>query len=80
MRTIYLRVITPSGEVINGGGTCTMDGSQVTYTAKQDVEYTGQEKLMGMFVPKTSLIEGKYTIQVIADGHEIGSRSVEMEN
>jgi hypothetical protein len=44
------------------------------------VEYTGQEKLMEMYVPKTSLIEGKYTVQVIADGHEIGSRSVEMEN
>ena len=79
LRTVYCRVISPSGEVINGGGTCQMEGSQVAYTAKQDVEYTGQEKLMEMFVPKTSLIEGKYTVQVIADGHEIGSRSVEME-
>jgi hypothetical protein len=80
MRSIYIRVINPSGEVINGGGTCTMEGTQVAYTAKQDVEYTGQEKLMEMFVPKTSLIEGRYTVQVIADGHEIGSRAVEMEN
>ena len=79
MRTVYCRVISPSGEVINGGGTCQLEGSQVAYTAKQDVDYTGQEKLMEMYVPKTSLIEGKYTIQVIADGHEIGSRSVEME-
>ena len=79
MRTVYCRVISPSGEVINGGGTCQLEGSQVAYTAKQDVDYTGQEKLMEMYVPKTSLIEGKYNIQVIADGHEIGSRSVEME-
>ena len=56
-----------------------LEGSQVAYTAKQDVEYTGQEKLMGMFVPKTTLVEGRYTIQVIADGHEIGSRFVELE-
>ena len=35
---------------------------------------------MEMFVPKTSLIAGRYTIQVIADGHEIGSRAVEMED
>ena len=80
MRTIYIRVINPSGEVINGGGTCSMEGTPVAYTAKQDVEYTGQEKLMEMFVPKTSLIAGRYTIQVIADGHEIGSRAVEMED
>ena len=79
MRTVYLRVINPAGEVINGGGTCAMEGQQVAYTAMQEVEYTGQEKLMGMFVPKTSLIEGKYTIQVIADGHEIGSRAIELE-
>ena len=80
MRSIYIRVINPSGEVINGGGTCTMEGAQVACTAKQDVEYTGQEKLMEMFVPKTSLIAGRYTVQVIADGHEIGSRAVEMED
>ena len=79
MRTVYLRVINPAGEVINGGGTCAMEGQQVAYSAMQEVEYTGQEKLMGMFVPKTSLIEGKYTIQVIADGHEIGSRAIELE-
>ena len=79
VRSIYCRVISPGGEVINGGGTCQVEGTQVAYTAKQDVEYNGQEKLMEMFVPKTSLIEGKYTIQVIADGHEIGSCSVEME-
>ena len=80
MRSIYIRAINPSGEVINGGGTCSMEGAQVAYTAKQDVEYTGQEKLMEMFVPKTSLIAGRYTVQVIADGHEIGSRAVEMED
>ena len=34
VRSIYCRVITPSGEVINGGGTCQMEGSQVTYTVK----------------------------------------------
>ncbi len=79
MRTIYLRVISPTGEVIHGGGTCTVDDKQVVYSAKQDVEYTGQEKSMGVYLPKTSLIEGKYLIQVIADGHEIGSRSVELE-
>ena len=79
MRTIYARVITPAGEVIPGGGNCTVDGTQVACTAKQDVEYTGQEKLMEMYVPQTTLIPGNYIVQVIADGHEIGSRTIEME-
>lgn len=79
MRTIYTRVINPTGEVISGGGTCTVDAAQVAYTAKQEIEYTGQEKLMEMYVPQTTLIPGKYVVQVIADGHEIGSRTIELE-
>ena len=79
MRTIYTRVINPMGEVISGGGTCTVDGAQVAYTAKQDVEYTGQETLMEMYVPQTTLVPGRHVVQVIADGHEIGSRAIELE-
>lgn len=79
MRTVYIRVINPTGEVISGGGNCTVDGAQVAYTAKQDIEYTGQEKLMEMYVPQTTLMPGRHVVQVIADGHEIGSRSIELE-
>jgi len=80
MRTIYVRVLSPStGEAINGGGTCEVDGKNVVYTAKQNVEYTGQETYMEMFLPKTTLIPGTYRVQVIADGHEIGARSIELE-
>ena len=79
LRTIYTRVITPTGEVIPGGGKCTMDGAQVVYTAKEEIEYSGQERPMSMFVPQTPLIPGKYVVQVIADGHEIGSRTIELE-
>ena len=78
-RTVYSRVFTPTGEVIPGGGNCTLDGAQVVCTAKQEVEYTGQEKAMEMFVPQTTLVPGRYVVQVIADGHEIGSRTIELE-
>ncbi len=81
IRTIYVRVLTPSGSVITdgGGGTCTVDGTSVAYTAKQDVEYTGQERMMDVIVPQTTLMPGRYTVQVIADNHEIGSRAIELE-
>ena len=80
MRTIYVRVISPAtGEPIPGGGTCTVDGKSVVCTAKQDIEYTGEERRMELVVPPTTLIPGKYVVQVIADGHEIGSRAIELE-
>ena len=34
---------------------------------------------MEMFVPQTTLVPGRYVVQVIADGHEIGSRTIELE-
>ena len=80
MRTIYVRIISPSGDVISGGGSCEVDGKSVVCTAKKEIEYTGQERQMDVIVPKTTLIPGKYVVQVIADGHEIGSRTVELEN
>lgn len=80
MRTIFVRIISPSGDVISGGGSCEVDGKSVVCTAKKEIEYTGQERQMDVIVPKTTLIPGKYVVQVIADGHEIGSRTVELEN
>lgn len=79
MRTIYVRVINPSGEVITGGGNCVVDGKTVACTAREEIEYTGEERHMSMFVPKTSMMPGRYVVQVIADGHEIGSRGIELE-
>ena len=80
MRAIYVRVISPAtGEAIPGGGTCQVDGKSVAYTAKQEIEYTGEERRMELVVPPTTLIPGRYVVQVIADGHEIGSKSIELE-
>ena len=79
MRTIYVRIINPSGEVIPGGGNCVVDGKNVACTAHEEIEYTGEERHMSMFVPKTTMMPGRYVVQVIADGHEIGSRGIELE-
>ncbi len=79
MRTVYVRVLTPAGNVMNGGVQCDFEGQQIACTAKKDVEYTGEEKLIEVFAPKTTLTPGSYRVQVIADGHEIGARTIELE-
>lgn len=79
MRTIYVRVLTPAGNVLGAGERCNFEGQQIACTARKDVEYTGEEKLIEVYAPKTTLTPGSYRVQVIADGHEIGTRTIELE-
>ena len=80
MRSIYVRILTPTGSVLNASGKCPFEDKEVDFTVAKSIEYTGEETPMEFYVAKKeTLIPGTYRIQVIADGHEIGSRSIELE-
>lgn len=80
MRTIYVRILTPTGNVLNAAGQCSFEDKEVDYTVKKTIEYTGEEMPMELYVSKKdTLIPGTYRVQVIVDGHEIGARSIELE-
>lgn len=80
MRKIYVRILTPTGSVLNVSGQCPFEDKEVAYTAMKAIEYTGEETPMELFVAKKeTLIPGDYRVQVIADGHEIGARTIELE-
>ncbi len=80
MRSVYVRILTPTGSVLNAKGKCAFEDKQVDFTAAKNIEYTGEETPMEFYVAKKeTLIPGTYRVQVIADGHEIGSRSIELE-
>ena len=79
-RKIYVRILTPTGDVLNVSGQCPFEDKEVANTVMKTVEYTGEETPMELYVAKKqTLIPGTYRVQVIADGHEIGSRSIELE-
>lgn len=79
-RAIYVRILTPTGSVLNASGQCPFEDKQVAYTVMKNIEYTGEETPMELYVAKKeTLIPGTYRVQVIADGHEIGVRSIELE-
>ena len=80
MRSIYVRILTPTGNVLNASGKCAFEDKQVDFTVAKNIEYTGEETPMELFIPKKeTLIPGDYRVQVIADGHEIGTRTIELE-
>ena len=42
-RALYVRIQTPSGEILNGGGSFPYENRQLEYSMKKLVEYTGEE-------------------------------------
>ena len=79
-RDIYVRITTPTGEVLSGGGSFAYENRQLAATMKKTVEYTGQETPVSMVKTDVGiLIAGTYHVSIFADGNMIGSRNITFE-
>lgn len=79
-RTVYVRITTPTGEALNGGGTITYENRSIEYSVKKAIEYTGEETPVKVYWNVMEYLgAGKYTVSIFADGHMIGSRSFTFE-
>jgi len=76
VRTLYVRIMKPNGQVLTNGGTFGYENRNLQYSMKKAVEYTGEETPVSMYwnVNET-LTEGTYQVSIFADGNMIGSRS-----
>ena len=75
-RSVYVRVTTPEGEVLNGGGTFEYSGKQLVWSMKKDVEYTGEETAMTLYWTVNEYLGGgQYNVSIFCDGQAIGSRN-----
>ena len=76
VRTLYVRITTPTGDALNGGGTFKYENREMAYSMKKSVEYSGEETPVSTYWQvKEYLSAGTYTVSVFADGNMIGSRS-----
>lgn len=76
-KTIYVRIVSPSGQVLTGGGSFTFEGSNIPCTARRTIEYSGEE-ISGLNIywdVNTPLIAGDYTVELFADNFRLSSRS-----
>lgn len=75
-RSIYVRITTPTGEVLSHGGTFPYQNRNLEYSIRKDIEYTGEETPLTVYwdVAET-LSAGSYRADIFADGHNIGSTS-----
>lgn len=75
-KTIYMRLISPSGQLLGSGATFPFEGGQVEYSAKKTIEYDGEE-IGGITIywdVNTPLIAGDYTVELFADNFRLTSR------
>ncbi len=79
-KIIYMRIISPSGQLLGNGGTFSFEGGNVEYTAKKSVEYAGEE-IGGVTIyydVNTPLIAGEYTVGLFADNFRLVSRKIDL--
>ncbi len=80
MKTVYVRVNTPTGELLGSAGTFAYGGKTLQCSAQKNVEYGGQEVAMTLYVPiSVALQDGTYRVSIFADGNMIGSRTVALD-
>ena len=80
-KTIYMRIVSPSGQLLGNGGTFPFEGGQVACSAKKTVEYAGEE-IGGVTIywdVNTALTAGDYTVELFADNYRLVSRSFNLK-
>ncbi len=76
VRSVYVRLMTPEGEVLDGGGTFEYAGKQLAWSMKKDIEYTGEEITQILYWTVNEYLGGgQYNVSIFCDGQAIGSRN-----
>ena len=76
MKSIYVRITTPSGSVLTQGGTFSYENRTLQYSRRKEVEYTGNETPVTLYWNvNEALSGGTYNVSIFADGHMIGARN-----
>jgi len=80
LRDVFVRITTPQGEVLNGGGTFAFENKQLVYSMKKTIEYTGEETPLSLVWPvNETLTGGTYNVSVFVDGNMIGAKNMTFE-
>ena len=74
-RTVFVRIQTPSGSVLGGGGTFLYENRNLEYSMRKTIEYAGEElPVVTYWNVNEFLDDGDYQVSIFADGNMIGSK------
>lgn len=76
LRTFYVRIATPAGNTLGGGGSFQYENRTIECSMKKAVEYSGEAITLTTYRQVSEYLEaGTYTVSIFADGNMIGSRT-----
>ena len=83
-KTVYLRIITPSGTVLaersDNSNTFELNGARVLYSVKKEVNYENRKLDLCMYWDVIDqLTSGEYIIKAYISGDEVGSASMKLK-
>ena len=80
-RKVYLRMMNPSGGVVNPSGNFQYENKQLEYSAVKTIEFTGEEQRVSMVVNTANdfITPGQYTILIFTDGQMIGTSTTTLK-
>lgn len=79
-KTIWLRIVSPTGQLLGNGGSFPFEGATLQATARKVVEYAGEE-IGGITIfwdVDTALTPGSYTVELFCDNFRLASRSFDL--
>ena len=80
MKSIYVRIMTPTNEVLTQGGTFPYENRTLEYSIRKDIEYTGEEQGVTVYWDvNQTLLAGQYRADIFADGNRIGGTTFSLE-
>lgn len=76
VRTVYVRIMTPTGAVLTNGGTFNYENRSLPYSIKKGVEYSGEETPVSMFWNISEYLSGgTYKVSIFSESNMIGSKN-----
>lgn len=79
MRSVHVRISTPTGSILTSGGTFQYENRDLQYSIMKDVEYTGEELPVTVYWDiAESLSAGEYRVDIFCDGQNIGTTTFSM--
>lgn len=80
-KDIYIRILGPEGSCLSASSeTFSYKGQQTIYTMKQEINFDNKKQDICVYWEKGSVLsKGKYTLEIYADGNQIGTGDFELK-
>lgn len=79
-KTVYLRIVSPEGDLLTGGPSFSYDGKTLGSSGSRDIQYDNGEQHVSIYwQTNATLTPGDYQVEIFCDGNRLASRSFNMK-